>query len=540
MTDDVDALQGAHRGAGGTRGRARPGASRPGRAVPDRRGGQRRRGPAGVLRDGPRDRRRADGRRELLHRPLRRRAPGDQLPVLRRHGRHRHPGPGGLGPDRRGRRGRGRTAYVLRTGQAAAHRRRPALPSLIASGEVEAVGAPSSRGLGGRPADRRGSDPRRDRGPDATTPTSIYTRRRPGAAGLRRPAHRLRAQPRPGDRGDAPAQRRAGPRQRDRRRARAGSSTSTRSSSSSANASGRSSTRGRSFIALYDAATTRSSVPVRDRRGRAASTAASSQLGPGLTSTVIRTGRPLRLGTARGAGRGTAPIQVGGTDTQSWLGVPILAGERVIGVVGLESVERARLQRSRRAPAVDARLEHGRRPRERAPVRRDEAPARPRRTSARPSWRSSTSVQHGLAEQLDMQAMYELVGERDPRRSSTPQVVDIAVSTTRTPSLIHFPYAIERGVRVPDEPIPLVGFRRHVLETREPLARQSATCAGGDRRPSATRQRSSGRAAEVRLVRARSSPASDVIGVIVAPEPRPRARLHRGRRPAARRPSPRA
>ena len=28
---------------------------------------------------------------------------------------------------------------------------------------------------------------------------------------------------------------------------------------------------------------------------------------------------------------------------------------------------------------------------------------------------------------------------------------------------------IERGVRFPDEPIEAVGFRKHVLETREPL-----------------------------------------------------------------------
>ena len=34
---------------------------------------------------------------------------------------------------------------------------------------------------------------------------------------------------------------------------------------------------------------------------------------------------------------------------------------------------------------------------------------------------------------------------------------------------MRFPYTIERGVRFPDEPIPLIGFRRHVMETREPL-----------------------------------------------------------------------
>ena len=38
-----------------------------------------------------------------------------------------------------------------------------------------------------------------------------------------------------------------------------------------------------------------------------------------------------------------------------------------------------------------------------------------------------------------------------------------------TSGLLHFPYTIERGVRFPDEPIELIGFRKHVMETREPL-----------------------------------------------------------------------
>src|SRR5947207_11313952 len=61
------------------------------------------------------------------------------------------------------------------------------------------------------------------------------------------------------------------------------------------------------------------------------------KLGPGLTSTVLRTGRSLRIGTADEQSAAGA-IQVGGSDTQSWLGAPIPAGNRIIGVVGLESL----------------------------------------------------------------------------------------------------------------------------------------------------------------------------------------------------------
>ena len=46
--------------------------------------------------------------------------------------------------------------------------------------------------------------------------------------------------------------------------------------------------------------------------------------------------------------------------------------------------------------------------------------------------------------------------------------VDIGI-LDRDDGVMHFPYTIERGVRFPDEPIELIGIRRHVMETREPL-----------------------------------------------------------------------
>ncbi len=57
-------------------------------------------------------------------------------------------------------------------------------------------------------------------------------------------------------------------------------------------------------------------------------------------------------------------------------------------------------------------------------------------------------VQRGLAEQLDMQAMYDLVGDKI-QEIFDAQVVDIGV-LDEAAGLIHFPYTIERGVRFPD------------------------------------------------------------------------------------------
>ncbi len=59
--------------------------------------------------------------------------------------------------------------------------------------------------------------------------------------------------------------------------------------------------------------------------------------GEGLTSQVIRTKRSLRIGTSdESAARGAIQL---GIVTQSWLGVPILAGDRAVGILGLESTQ---------------------------------------------------------------------------------------------------------------------------------------------------------------------------------------------------------
>jgi GAF domain-containing protein len=66
-----------------------------------------------------------------------------------------------------------------------------------------------------------------------------------------------------------------------------------------------------------------------------------------------------------------------------------------------------------------------------------------------------------------MQRMYELVGDKI-QEIFDAQVVDIGILDTDA-GLIRFPYTIERGVRFPDEPIPVMGIRKHVLETLQPL-----------------------------------------------------------------------
>ena len=80
------------------------------------------------------------------------------------------------------------------------------------------------------------------------------------------------------------------------------------------------------------------------------------------------------------------------------------------------------------------------------------------------------TLEKALAGQLEVQALYDIVGDK-LRDIFDAQVVDIAVYDDEA-DVLRFPYTIERGVRFADEPMPVIGFRRHVMETREPLLDQ--------------------------------------------------------------------
>jgi GAF domain-containing protein len=72
------------------------------------------------------------------------------------------------------------------------------------------------------------------------------------------------------------------------------------------------------------------------------------------------------------------------------------------------------------------------------------------------------SVQEGLATKLDMQAIYELVGEKI-RETFNAQVVSIA-TYDRATQLLHGRYYFEDGRPQSGLSLPLFGFRKHVIE----------------------------------------------------------------------------
>jgi len=139
-------------------------------------------------------------------------------------------------------------------------------------------------------------------------------------------------------------------------------------------------------------------------------------LGTGLTSYVIKTRQPLVLDTAEeaaalGAYYPPEASEVNPTVTQSYLGVPIIVGEKVIGVVSVHSYSKnAYTPDSVRllytlANNMGVALENAR--------LFDETQSLLNETEQRAAeLQIINSVQDGLASKLEVQAIYDLVGDK--------------------------------------------------------------------------------------------------------------------------------
>jgi len=208
-------------------------------------------------------------------------------------------------------------------------------------------------------------------------------------------------------------------------------------------------------IALHDPETNILSFPYVFDRGFRLSID-SIELGAGLNSEVIKTRRPLRLSSREEMAEHdtlTIPRFEGDEEiAESWLGVPVLAGERVLGVISIERVEAYAFDDaderllSTLASSLGVALENAR--------LFDETKRLFTEADERAAELSIVnSVQQGLAQNLDMQSMYDLVGDKI-REIFDAQVVDIGIIDPET-GMMHYPYTIERGVRFPDEPTPI-------------------------------------------------------------------------------------
>ena len=181
----------------------------------------------------------------------------------------------------------------------------------------------------------------------------------------------------------------------------------------------------------------------------------------GSTAHLLRKSTPMfhTLADLQGlAARGE--LSLIGEPSMTWLGVPLRSEDRTIGAMVVQSYRQDRLH-SR--TDLDLLVFVGRHVA--SALERTRLIDETRQRSAELAL--VNDVQRGLAERLDMQSMYDLVGDRI-QEIFDAQVVDIGILDP-SKALIRFPYTIEDGVRYPDEPIEVIGFRKIALETREPV-----------------------------------------------------------------------
>jgi GAF domain-containing protein/CheY-like chemotaxis protein len=219
------------------------------------------------------------------------------------------------------------------------------------------------------------------------------------------------------------------------------------------------------YIALYDAGTQTISFPYQFDLGERASREA-MPLGAGLTSRVLISKEPLRLGRNEEADA-LGALVVGSADAESWLGVPILAGERVLGAIALERMDRDAFDEaderllSTLASSMGVALENAR--------LFDETKRLLGETEQRHAELAVVNeIGTALAQQLNFESIIDLVGDR---LQSMFKAEDMYIGLyDRQNGLITFPYEMDHGRRIHGDPIPFgKGLTSAVIREAEPM-----------------------------------------------------------------------
>src|SRR6478672_6759157 len=186
--------------------------------------------------------------------------------------------------------------------------------------------------------------------------------------------------------------------------------------------------------------------------------------GRGVTAYVLRTGEPQLIDRERYQAliEQDEIVALGVTTEEStWLGVPLDAERETVGVLAVQSytTEHQYTEHDRDLLAFVGQHVG-------AALSRARAIEETRQRNAELAL--INSVQEALAGELEMQAIYDVVGDKI-REIFDAQGVAISI-LDETTSLLHHTYLIERGERLWPDPLPLSrGFTKHALETREPL-----------------------------------------------------------------------
>ena len=189
-------------------------------------------------------------------------------------------------------------------------------------------------------------------------------------------------------------------------------------------------------------------------------------LGEGLTSKVILDRQPLLIGTME------EQIKLGAIfeadeRANTYLGIPIIIGDFVAGVVSVQSYQPNAFNESdvrllsTLASSMGVALENAR--------LFDETQRLLKETEQRAQELAIiNSVQEGLASKLDMQAIFDLVGDKIQSMFNAQSLVICSFDHEKQTSAV--PYAFEDGARIfDDEVLPLTPMNKHLIKTRQPI-----------------------------------------------------------------------
>ena len=219
------------------------------------------------------------------------------------------------------------------------------------------------------------------------------------------------------------------------------------------------------FVTLYDAVTGILSSPYfADESGDAAPPPTRiDSTNKSLRAYVLLRGKTLHLsGTEIEAGRLRGRFKPMGTPAEDWIGVPLKIDGRVIGSLTVQSYKKGVRYEEQDVQLLEFVAQH-------IAVALTRARAIDETRHRNAELQIINSVQEGLASKLDMQSIYDLVGDRI-RDIFDAQGVTIATYDPAT-NLLHYRYSIQEGERIDYEPAPLSdkGFRAHIIRTSQPL-----------------------------------------------------------------------
>ncbi|HEX9618383.1 MAG TPA: GAF domain-containing protein [Anaerolineales bacterium] len=225
------------------------------------------------------------------------------------------------------------------------------------------------------------------------------------------------------------------------------------------------------IIQVFDEETQRVSYPyVVDTAGELESVAPVpiAKIRKGLAIYVLKTGKTVHVSRSQVdemVDRGE--IERIGSSAEDWVGVPLQTDGRTIGVIAVQQYEPGGFYTEKDVRLLEFVAQHIATSLERARAIQETQRLLNETEQRAAELAIINRIQQGLAAQLDMQAIYDLVGDK-MREIFDADVVQINIYD-RTRNLLSFPYCVEKGERHQHGSRAPWGFRENVLRTRQTL-----------------------------------------------------------------------